>query len=190
MRGRKPKPTGLAILHGNPSKLNKTQIEGRAAMEPTGDLLDVPDYFSDAQATIWRNAVANAPPGILRTIDSWALVAWVVACDLHRQATIAQGKTSLLIRPTATPSPPRRGEKAAPPSQSFPQQSPLLAIINRQAIIMLRAAEQMGFTPISRPRIFGSSPSPSAPAPRDAPASAYMSIDNYLASAPAKPTAH
>ena len=37
-------------------------------------------------------------------------------------------------------------------------QSPYLAIVNRQAVIMLRAAEMLGFVPTARPRLVGSKP--------------------------------
>jgi hypothetical protein len=41
-----------------------------------------------------------------------------------------------------------------------PTQSPYLPVINRQALIMLKAASERGFTPVSRPRIFRSGPAP------------------------------
>jgi P27 family predicted phage terminase small subunit len=119
-------------------------VAATRAVEPAetkrGDL-DAPADLSEAQREIWNHAIANMTPGIIRSIDTQALLAWVLACDLHRQARIQQNRTTLLVN--ASPRDPN----------SMPIQSPLLAIINRQAIIMLRAAEQMGFTPTSRPRL-------------------------------------
>jgi hypothetical protein len=152
MRGRKPKPTVIQALHGNPRKHGKIELAERLAIEPTDDTLEVPDYFSPSQLEIWHSAVAHAPPGILRRIDGWALRAWVAACDLHRQAMIAQAKTSLLVQmPAGRRRRDKDGKELPEVATALPQQSPLLGIINRQAIIMLRAAEQMGFTPTSRP---------------------------------------
>ncbi len=63
---------------------------------------------------------------------------WVVAEDLHRQATIAVGKFGLITKS------PQKGD---------PMQNPYLPIINRQATIMMKAAAELGFTPSSRSRV-------------------------------------
>jgi phage terminase small subunit len=39
------------------------------------------------------------------------------------------------------------------PNTGLPIQSPYLPIVNKQAAIMLKAAEQLGFTPVARSRI-------------------------------------
>ena len=39
------------------------------------------------------------------------------------------------------------------PNTGLPIQSPYLPVVNKQALIMLRAAEQLGFTPGSRSRV-------------------------------------
>ena len=90
--------------------------------------------------------MTNSPPGLLKRIDRGALVAWVVAEDLHRQAAIAQGKVGLLVRIKT-----RATIGADDPG--VPAASPYINIINQQAKIMLKAASELGFTPVSRPRI-------------------------------------
>jgi hypothetical protein len=60
-----------------------------------------------------------------------------VAEDLHQRAVVAQNAAGLLVKAPIT---------------GAPQQSPYLAIINRQGVIMLRAAGELGFSPVSRPR--------------------------------------
>jgi P27 family predicted phage terminase small subunit len=135
MRGRKPKPSALAALHGFPRGRRPPVSEPK----PVGDLLAGPDWLSAEQQLGWGYVMANASPGLLKKIDRGALAVWVVAEDLHRQATTAQNKTGLLVKA---------------PNAEFPMQSPYLPVINRQAVIMLKAASELGFTPVSRPRVF------------------------------------
>lgn len=93
------------------------------------------------------------------------LTVWVVACDLYRQAAEAL-RTADLIAPT-------------PNGQIMP--SPYLAIANRQAAMMLRIGEQLGFSPTSRARLRTGAPGPS-PAERD---DGTPSLADYLANKPA-----
>ena len=134
MRGRKPVPTHLKILRGNPGKRRLNSHEPL----PEGDLKDPPDWFSDSQKAGWNYAIDHAPDGLLKRLDCSALVAWVVAQDMHRQATEMVARHGLLIRAPVT---------------GAPIQSPYIPIVNRQATIMLRAAEQLGFTPVARSRV-------------------------------------
>lgn len=146
MRGRKPKPAALHILHGNPSIESKATLAARAAAEPyhpPPEELAPFDDLTDDQRAVWLDAVSNAPPNILGHIDRWALRTWVIACDLHRQACKAQQGTKLLIKTTKDDS-----------AQLQFVPSPYLAIINKQALIMLKAAGELGFTPSSRPRLY------------------------------------
>jgi P27 family predicted phage terminase small subunit len=167
MRGRKPKPTQLHILHGNPSEKRLPRNEPK----PPGDLTDPPDHFSDDQKTAWRYALTNAPPGMLRRIDRGALAVWTVAEDLHRQAVIRQNRIGLLVE--------------APGGSAI--QSPYLPIINRQALIMLKAASELGFSPVARPRIFGGQPGevPRGPVTRE-PKGAAVPLEQFLARPPPK----
>jgi P27 family predicted phage terminase small subunit len=128
MRGRKPKPTHLKEVAGNPGRrpLNK------AEPKPKGDLFACPDHLSADQAAGWSYAIASAPKGLLKRLDRSALVAWVVAEDMHRQSTVALNAGGLVVNGKT---------------------SPYIGILNRQAHLMLRAAEQLGFTPTSRGRI-------------------------------------
>ena len=125
--------------------------------------------------------MANSPPGLLKRIDRGALVAWVVAEDLHRQAAIAQGKVGLLVRIKT-----RATIGADDPG--VPAASPYINIINQQAKIMLKAASELGFTPVARPRInAGAAPDFSEYAGGTDPEIAgeeMLSLDEYLAAAP------
>ncbi len=135
MRGRKPKPTALKNLHGHPGKRRPNPNEPK----PEGDLREPPSWLTESQRQGWAYALAHAPRGVLRRIDRGVLAVWVVAEDLHRQASERLAKTrSLLVKP---------------PSSELPIQSPYLPILNRQAQVMMKAAEQLGFSPAARPRL-------------------------------------
>lgn len=167
MRGRKPVPTLLANLHGNPRKTKPNAAEPK----PVGDLSDPPEWLSETQREGWLYALKHAPQGLLCQIDRGALLVWVVAEDLHRQACQAVAKFGLVMRAPIT--------KAV-------IQSPYLPIVNRQGLIMLRAASELGFTPVSRPRIGAQGGSLSPPGGRDVPKNApRRSLDDYLESHPA-----
>lgn len=134
MRGRKPKPTAVHQLEG-------TTPRGRLSVrtdEPVavGTLTDAPDWLTESQKEGWRFALLHAPAGVLARIDRAMLTLWVVAEDLHRTAVLQVG-SNLIIRS------PIKGE---------PIQNPYLAIVNKQAMIMIRAASELGFSPAARPR--------------------------------------
>ena len=103
MRGRKPVPTHLKVVRGNPGKrrLNKSEPL------PIGDLSD-------------------APRGLLKKLDRSVLVAWVVAEDLHRRSSEMVEKFVMLSKT---------------PNTGVPMQSPYLPVLDKQAQIMLKAAE-------------------------------------------------
>ena len=132
-RGRKPKPTALKLVEGNPGK---RKINGKEP-KPRGNLYDAPKWLTEQQHEGWEYAIESAPFGLLKRIDRSALVAWVVAEDLHRQGVEKLNGGAMLIK---TPN-------------GMPVQSPYLSIVNKQAQIMMKAASEMGFTPASRSRV-------------------------------------
>jgi P27 family predicted phage terminase small subunit len=134
VRGRKPKPSWLKIVSGNPGRRPMNDAEP----EPTGDISSAPEWLTDSQREVWRTAVENAPPGLLRSIDESVFLVWVIAKDLHRDATEKVAKYGAVIKS---------------PDKGTPMQSPFVSVLNRQAQIMLKAAAEMGFTPSSRSRV-------------------------------------
>lgn len=134
MKGRKRKPSALHELHGNPSKLN---MKKRREPHAPGSLDEPPDWMTEDQKEAWRYAVTNAPLGILRAADRGTLAVWVVAEDTHRRAA-RQLQGGLLVQ---------QGEQTIP--------SPFVSILNKQALIMVKAASELGFTPVARARLAG-----------------------------------
>jgi P27 family predicted phage terminase small subunit len=134
MRGRKPKPTALKVIAGNPGKRALNPHEP----QPRADLSTAPEWMTQRQRDTWTEVIALAPPGLLKDLDASVFAVWVVAYDLYQEASDKLARTGMLIKA---------------PNTGVPMQSPYLAIVNRQAQIMMKAAAEMGFTPASRSRV-------------------------------------
>ena len=142
MRGRKPKPTRLKVITGNPGKhpLNVNEPLPKPAVP------DCPAELNAAAQREWNRLVAElAKLRVLTHLDRAALAAYCAAYALWAESTEAIGKYGVMVKsPTG-----------------FPIQSPYVSIANRQAEIMMRIASEFGFTPASRGRI--STPLPAEP---------------------------
>jgi len=134
MRGRKPKPTHLKAITGNPGKrpLN--------AHEPAPEIQipDCPEQLGPLAQKEWNRLVGDlAKLRLITALDRAALAAYCGAYALWAEATEAIQKYGSMVKsPTG-----------------FPMQSPYVAIANRQAEMMMRIASEFGFTPASRSRI-------------------------------------
>jgi P27 family predicted phage terminase small subunit len=142
--GPKPKPTVLHRLHGT---LNPTRHRDRAR-EPiaAGDLEEPPADLDAEEQADWRYAIEHAPKGVLRQIDRDMLALWCKTKTRYRRAEIAQAAINL--RNPLLPDVIRSASGALLPS-------PYAGIMNKAALLLIRLAEQMGFTPVSRPRLIG-----------------------------------
>jgi P27 family predicted phage terminase small subunit len=134
MRGRRPKPTRLKVLTGNPGKRPLNANEPR----PEVAVPDCPVELGPVARKEWdRLAVELTTLQILTNLDRAALAAYCGAYAMWAEATEAIQKFGTMVKsPTG-----------------YPIQSPYVAIANRQAEIMMRIASEFGFTPASRSRI-------------------------------------
>jgi P27 family predicted phage terminase small subunit len=131
MRGRRPKPTRMKVLIGNPGKRSLNSFEPR----PEPAIPDCPPELGDVARREWNRLVQElAPLRLMTNLDRAALAAY---CALWADATEAIQKYGAMVK-----SP-----------MGYPVQSPYVAIANRQAEIMMRIAPEFGFTPASRSRI-------------------------------------
>jgi P27 family predicted phage terminase small subunit len=134
MRGRRPKPTRLKVLTGNPGKrpLNANEPQ------PEATVPECPVELGPVARREWdRLAVELSSLRILTNLDRAALAAYCGAYAMWAEATEAIQKFGTMVK---SPS-------------GYPQQSPYVAVANRQAEIMMRIASEFGFTPASRSRI-------------------------------------
>jgi P27 family predicted phage terminase small subunit len=130
--GRPPTPLSLRRLHGNPSGKRLETAEG---LPPRGPLGDPPDWFDEDQRAAWQDLQAAAPYGLLTSADMPLVTAYIVAVALHRRAAIAMRNSGGPVITT------KDGNLV---------QNPWLPIQNRQALIALKCASEMGLTPVSR----------------------------------------
>jgi P27 family predicted phage terminase small subunit len=142
MRGRRPKPTRLKLLTGNPGKRALNMDEP----QPEPAIPDCPPELGDVAKREWDRLVGElATLRIVTNLDRAALAAYCNAYALWADSIGAIQKYGTMVK-----SP-----------NGYPVQSPYIAIANRQAEIMLRIAAELGFTPASRSRI--ATPSPTEP---------------------------
>lgn len=138
MRGRRPKPTRMKVLTGNPGKRRLNTDEPR----PPAEIPECPSELGPVARREWdRLAVQLGALKLLTALDRAALAAYCGAYALWAEATEAIQKYGTMVK---SPS-------------GYPIQSPYVSIANRQAEIMMRIASEFGFTPASRSRISTSS---------------------------------
>jgi len=130
----KPIPTHLKLLKGTARKCRTNPNEPK----PIGDLTSPPDWMTESQKASWEFAIYNAPKGLLKQLDQSILTVWVAAEDLHRQALEGIEKNGMVVKA---------------PNTGLEIQSPYLAIANKQAQIMMKAATELGFSPSSRSKV-------------------------------------
>lgn len=138
MPGRKMKPTALKVLHGTPGH------RALPAEEPpgVGELWAPPFWFDDTQRTQWHYTLDNAPPGLLTGTDRDIVVVWVVACVEHARAALEVRSHGQVVKT-------KEGNAI---------QNPYMGVMNRQAIIMMRAAAELGFSPAARAHLGSRAP--------------------------------
>lgn len=105
--------------------------------EKTNALLDAPKSLSPSEKIIWDRAIQSAPKGLLTKIDSSVLEIYVTAVAAHEEA-------QRMLR--------LEGQVITSPNGHLIQ-SPYMAILNKQAFLILKTSAVLGFTPASRSRL-------------------------------------
>lgn len=135
--GRKPKPTRLKELAGNPGgrKLNDREPDFPADSR----LMAAPEWFDPLARAEWeRIAPAIMAAGIFTNADRAALEGYCKAYSRWRQAEeIIERSASMMVK---TPN-------------GHLQQMPHVSIAQRYLKIMVAIATEFGFTPAARSRI-------------------------------------
>ena len=142
MAGRKPRPTAIKILEGEP---NKDRINLREP-KPKLNRPSCPSHLTNAARYEWRRIVPELEAiGLLTQIDKAALAAycqaygrWVMAeKKLNRLATMSPDKMAYLYKTT-------KGDLII---------NPLLSVANKAMEQMHKFLIEFGMTPSSRSRI-------------------------------------
>jgi P27 family predicted phage terminase small subunit len=144
MAGRKPKPTHLKLLQGNPGKRRLNTEEPK----PPAELPPVPELLSDGAKQEWaRLGQQLLTLGLLTSIDRAAFAAYCVLWARWAEAEEALKKTGPVVR---SPS-------------GYAMLSPFYTIAN-QSLSQLRSyLVEFGMTPSSRSRTSVRSPEDTDP---------------------------
>ena len=154
MRGRKPIPTHLKVLRGNPGH-QALRPEREPDYEAAPDIPEPPAFLMPVAKDEWRRiATGLYHMGLLTLVDENPLAAycqayarWVTAeASLAKMAERDLLTNGLMIKTT--------GGNAI--------QNPLVGTANKAASDMLRYAIEFGFTPAARARIASGAPDGSA----------------------------
>jgi P27 family predicted phage terminase small subunit len=134
MRGRKPKPTALKVLRGNPGK---RAINHAEPIHPALDPADCPLTDPIAREEWARIAPRLILQGQVLTVDRSVLMGYCLKYA-QWQALEAEARTHPFIVKAPT---------------GYPIPNPALGMANRAFGWMLKAAAELGITPSSRSRI-------------------------------------
>jgi P27 family predicted phage terminase small subunit len=144
MRGRKPLPSNVVRLRGNPGKRRLNDAEPR----PSPRVPTCPACLGDEARKEWKRLAKElAELGLLTGLDRGLLAAY---CQAH--ALWVEAVSSIARYGTMVKSP-----------NGFPMQSPYVAVANKQVDVMVRIASEFGMTPSSRTRIRVGEPTPADP---------------------------
>jgi len=137
-RGRKPKPTALKVLEGNPGKRLLNEKEPK----PKKKLPTCPEWLAPEAKIEWENTCTQLGDlGILTEIDRAAFAGYCQAYARWQEAEEFINKHGTIVK---TPS-------------GYWQQVPQVSIAQTYLRIMSRFCEQFGLTPSSRSRIIAES---------------------------------
>jgi P27 family predicted phage terminase small subunit len=137
--GRRPKPTAIRRAEGNRGKRAWNHDEP----EPPDALPRCPDHLSDVARAEWRRVARTLHAmGVLTTIDRAALAAYCQSYGRWVEAERKLNETPALLK---TPS-------------GYIQQSPWLAVANKQLELMGRYMTELGMTPAARSRVAAGDP--------------------------------
>lgn len=142
MRGRKPVPTQLRIVRGNPSKRPLPKDEPQPALDA-----QMPQWMSPAAEKHWPIVAEQLhAAGLLTVLDVPALALYCEAFARWQDANEKVVKHGAVVKGAA----------------GYPVKSPYLSVANRAYEQMVRMLEQFGMTPSSRSRVTGTKPDQSA----------------------------
>ncbi len=137
-RGRKPKPTALKVLEGNPGKRELNSREPR----PDRKAPSCPDWLEPEAKAEWERLAEKLEQiGILTEVDMASFAGYCQAYARWKEAEEKMSREGMIM---TTP-------------KGYQQQVPEVSIAQTYLKTMNRLAEQFGLTPSSRSRIIAGS---------------------------------
>lgn len=148
MRGRKPIPTVLKVVHGNPGKRPLPPDE--PAPSTVAETHPPPSWLDELAKAEWaRIAPMLARNGLLTEMDLDALTAYCQAWCMWKTASEHIKTFGMIIK--------------AP--NGFPMPSPYIPIANKAMVQIKALLTEFGMTPSSRSRVMREKPKPKAQSP-------------------------
>ncbi|MBL8659395.1 MAG: phage terminase small subunit P27 family [Rhodospirillales bacterium] len=136
MRGRKPTPTALKVIRGNPGK---RRIE-HACPEPEALFAPPPDWLAPLAAERWRQLMPELVRwGLFTRLDADSLAAYCSYYALFRDQLAAAAEVGAVV---ATPS-------------GYAMTNPHLTNANKAARMMQGFGTEFGLSPAARVRLKG-----------------------------------
>lgn len=133
-RGRKPKPTAVKELEGNPGKRTLNEFEPK----PKKKVPKCPSWLDAEAKKEWRRTAKQLEElGVLTEVDMAAFAGYCEAYARWKEAEEFISKHGTIVK---TPS-------------GYWQQVPQVSIAQTYLKIMIKFCEQFGLTPSSRSRI-------------------------------------
>ena len=143
MKGRKPKPVELRVLHGTAAERARAEYP-----RPRRVLPRCPEHLSGEAEKCWRRLARELyDAGLLSTIDRDALAAYCSAYARWRRAEEMLAENGEVIK-TA-----QKEDEDGKTSGGNLVQNPWLAVSNRALEQMTKLAAEFGMTPSSRSRV-------------------------------------
>jgi P27 family predicted phage terminase small subunit len=134
MRGRKPKPTHLKLLEGNPGRRPLNAQEPK----PERKIPTCPQHLCPSAKAEWKRLARQLYTlGVLTVLDRSTLAAYCQAYGRWVEAEQKLKETPALLK---MPS-------------GYVQQNPWLTIANKQLELMHRFMGELGLSPVSRSRV-------------------------------------
>ncbi len=150
MRGRRPKPTVIKLLTGNPGKrtINKNEPKyNKAEVEP-------PEHLDNMAKAEWARIYDEmAAQGMITTVDRAALAGY---CVSYSRWVRAETKLALMMEKSDDN---LFGGMIFKTNKNNLSQNPLIRIADRALENMVRIAAEFGMTPASRSRAGKGTPS-------------------------------
>lgn len=143
MRGRKPKPTHLKIIEGNPGK--RPLPKGEPRPDPTRAIV-APPVLGEAARALWDEMAPELIRlGVLTFVDAPSFAAYCRAWGVIVEAEVAMARMAAAD--------PVMGALVIRTAGGTPIQNPMLGIINRAWKDLVRYGAEFGLTPAARARI-------------------------------------
>lgn len=134
MRGRKPVPTPLRLVSGNPGKRPLNALEPK----PRVTVPTCPAHLSPSAKSEWKRlAKLLHELGVISELDRAALAAYCQAYGRWVEAERKLKETPILLKTPA----------------GYVQPSPWLGIANKNLEMMHKFMSELGLSPVSRTRV-------------------------------------